>query len=57
LNQSNGNASDNEFYFADKKFHDTNKTNDKKENDEPAEDTDDTSMIIMPQKTMQTQNQ
>jgi hypothetical protein len=44
-NQSNDNASDNEFYFADKKFHDTNKTNDKKENDEPVEDTDDESMI------------
>jgi hypothetical protein len=46
LNQSNDNASDNEFYFADEKFvHDTNKTNGKKENDEPAKDTDDTSMI------------
>jgi hypothetical protein len=45
LNQSNDNASDNEFYFADEKFHDTNKTNDEKENDEPAKDTDDTSMI------------
>jgi hypothetical protein len=44
-NQSNDNASDNEFYFADKKFHDTNKTNDKKENDKPVEDTDDKSMI------------
>jgi hypothetical protein len=33
-NQSNDNASNNEFYFADKKFHDTNKTNDEKENDE-----------------------
>jgi hypothetical protein len=44
-NQSNDNASDNEFYFADEKFHDTNKTNDKKENDEPVEDTDDKSMI------------
>jgi hypothetical protein len=45
LNQSNDNASDNEFYFADKKFHDTDKTNDEKENDEPVEDTDDQSMI------------
>jgi hypothetical protein len=44
-NQSNDNASDNEFYFADEKFHDTNKTNDEKENDEPVEDTDDESMI------------
>jgi hypothetical protein len=44
-NQSNDNASDNEFYFADKKFHNTNKTNDEKENDEPVEDTDDQSMI------------
>jgi hypothetical protein len=45
LNQSNDNASDHEFYFANKKFHDTNKTNDKKENDEPVKDTDDKSMI------------
>jgi hypothetical protein len=45
LNQSNDNASDNEFYFANEKFHDTNKTNDEKENDEPVEDTDDESMI------------
>jgi hypothetical protein len=44
-NRSNDNASDNEFYFAHEKFHDTNKTNDKKENDEPVEDTDDESMI------------
>jgi hypothetical protein len=35
----------NEFYFADKKFHDTNKTNDEKENDEPVEGTDNESMI------------
>jgi hypothetical protein len=45
LNQSNDNASDNESYFADEKFHDTNKTNNEKENDEPVEDTDDKSMI------------
>jgi hypothetical protein len=44
-NRSNDNASDNEFYLADEKFHDTNKTNDEKENDEPVEDTDDESMI------------
>jgi hypothetical protein len=44
-NRSNDNASNNEFYFAGKKFHDTNKTNDEKENDEPVEDTDDESMI------------
>jgi hypothetical protein len=44
LNQRNDNASDNEFYFANKKFHDTIKTNDEKENDEPVEDTDDESM-------------
>jgi hypothetical protein len=43
--QSNDNASDNEFYFADEKFHDTNKTNDEKENDEPTKDTDDTGII------------
>jgi hypothetical protein len=43
--KSHGNTSHNEFYFADEKFHDTNKTNDEKENDEPAEDADDTSMI------------
>jgi hypothetical protein len=45
LNQRNDNASDNEFYFANKKFHDTIKTNNEKENDEPVEDTDDESMI------------
>jgi hypothetical protein len=45
LNKSHNNTSDNEFYFANEKFHDTNKTNDEKENDEPAKDTDDTSMI------------
>jgi hypothetical protein len=57
-NQSNDNASDNEFYFANKKFHDTNKTNDDKENDKPVEVTDDESMIsYMLQKTMKTQNQ
>jgi hypothetical protein len=44
-NQGNDNASNNEFYFADEKFHDTNKTNDEKENDEPVKDTDDKSMI------------
>jgi hypothetical protein len=44
-NQSNDNASDNEFYFANKKFHDRNKTNDEKENDKPVKDTDDKSMI------------
>jgi hypothetical protein len=44
-NRSNDNASNNEFHFADKKFHDTNKTNDEKENDKPVEDTDDKSMI------------
>jgi hypothetical protein len=44
-NRSNYNASNNEFYFADEKFHDTIKTNDEKENDEPVEDTDDESMI------------
>jgi hypothetical protein len=43
-NQSNDDASDNEFYFADEKFHDTSKTNDEKENDEPVEVTDE-SMI------------
>jgi hypothetical protein len=31
LSKSNDNSSDYEFYFANKKFHDTNKTNDKKE--------------------------
>jgi hypothetical protein len=45
LNKSNDNSSDNEFYFADEKIHDTNKANDEKENDEPAEDTDYASMI------------
>jgi hypothetical protein len=45
LNRSNDHASDNKFYFADEKFHDTNKTNDEKENDEPVEDSDDESMI------------
>jgi hypothetical protein len=45
LNKSNDNSTDNEFYFADEKIHDTNKANDEKENDEPAEDTDDASMI------------
>jgi hypothetical protein len=45
LNRSNDNASNNEFYFADEKSHNTNKTNDEKENDEPVEDTDDESMI------------
>jgi hypothetical protein len=44
-NQSNDNVSNNEFYFANKKFHNTNKTNDEKENDKPVEDTDDKSMI------------
>jgi hypothetical protein len=44
LNQSNDDASNNEFYFADEKFHDTNKTNDEEENDEPVKVTDE-SMI------------
>jgi hypothetical protein len=45
-NQSNVNASDNEFYFAHEKFHNTNTTNDEKENDKPVKDTDaDKSMI------------
>jgi hypothetical protein len=44
-NKSHDNTSDNEFYFADKKFHDINKTNDEKENDEPVKVTDDESMI------------
>jgi hypothetical protein len=46
LNKSNDNSSDNEFYFAGEKFNDTSKTYDEKENDdEPAEDTDDKTMI------------
>jgi hypothetical protein len=41
----NDSSSYNDFYFANEKFNDTNKTYDKKETDKPAEDTDAKSMI------------
>jgi hypothetical protein len=45
LNKSHDKTSGSEFYFANEKSNDTNTMYGEKKHDEPAEDTDDTSMI------------
>jgi hypothetical protein len=56
MSKSNDNSSDYEFYFANKKFHDTNKTNDKKEKENLPKTQMTQEQLFMLQKTMKTQN-
>jgi hypothetical protein len=56
LSKSNDNSSDYEFYFVNKKFHDTHKTNDKKEKENLPMTQMRQEQLVMLQKAMKTQN-